>query len=193
MRTMLRALRDAGERRKLLRYCAREVADLPVPDPFSLPALVGAMEAASGRGIRFVALDAPEANLQTACGLRIRGPESTWVIYRPRPTPHQTEHVVLHVLAHEWLDHGTTVPLAEAIQPLPTALQHGVTEAFQGAPVHAHARYRSVDEREAEASAYLIKQRIGRSLESGYDLVSRLEATLSHPLARRGPRPEEVA
>lgn len=90
------------------------------------------MEAASGRGIRFVALDAPEANLQTACGLRIRGPESTWVIYRPRPTPHQTEHVVLHVLAHEWLDHGTTVPLAEAIQPLPTALQHGVTEAFQG-------------------------------------------------------------
>lgn len=34
---MLRALRDAGERRKLLRYCAREVADLPVPGPFSFP------------------------------------------------------------------------------------------------------------------------------------------------------------
>lgn len=131
---MLRALRDAGERRKLLRYCAREVADLPVPGPFSLPALVGAMEAASGRGIRFVALDTPEADLQTACGLRLRGPESTWVLYRPRPTPYQTEHVVLHVLAHEWLDHSTTVPLAEAIQHLPTALQHDVAEAFQGRP-----------------------------------------------------------
>ncbi|MFE8910975.1 hypothetical protein [Streptomyces globisporus] len=193
MRTVLRALRDAGEMRKLLRCCAREVADLPVPDPFSLPALVGAMEAASGRGIRFIALDTLEADLQTACGLRLRGPESTWVLYRPRSTPYQTEHMVLHVLAHEWLDHGTTVPLAEAIQSMPTALQHDVTEAFQGAPVRAHARYRSADEREAEASAYLIKQRIGRNRESGYDLVSRLESTLSHPLAPRGPRPEEVA
>ncbi|MFD8063895.1 hypothetical protein ACFXA0_25845 [Streptomyces cyaneofuscatus] len=183
MRTMLRALRDAGEMRKLLRYCATQVADLPVPDPFSLPALVGAMEAASGRGIRFVALDAPEADLQTACGLQLRGPGSTWVLYRPRSTPYQTEHVVLHVLAHEWLDHGTTVPLAEAMQHLPTALQHGVAEEFQGAPVHAHARYRSADEREAEASAYLIKQRIHRSREPGHDLVSRLESTLSHPLS----------
>lgn len=190
---MLRALRDAGEMRKLLRCCAREVADLPVPDPFSLPALVAAMETSSGRGIRFVALDGPEADLRTACGLRFRGPESTWVLYRPRSTPHQTEHAVLHVLAHEWLDHGTTVPLAEAMQSLPTALQHDVAEAFQGAPVQAHARYGSADEREAEASAYLIKQRIGRSRGSGYDLVSRLESTLSHPLAPRGPRPEEVA
>lgn len=190
---MLRALRDAGERRNLLRYCAREVADLPVPDPFSLSALVGAIEAASGRGIRFVALDAPEADLQTACGSRLRGPGSTWVLYRPRSTPYQTEHVVLHLLAHEWLDHGTTVPLAEAMQHLPIALQQGAVEEFQGAPVHAQARYRSADEREAEASAYLIKQRIHRSREPGHDLVSRLEATLSRPLAPWGPRPEGVA
>ncbi len=115
------------------------------------------------------------------------------MLYRPRSTPYQTEHVVLHVLAHEWLDHGTTVPLAEAMQHLPTALQHDVAEAFQGAPVHAHARYRSADEREAEASAYLLKQRIHRSREPGHDLVSRLEATLSHPLAPCGPRPEKVA
>ncbi|MGW3835717.1 hypothetical protein [Streptomyces microflavus] len=115
------------------------------------------------------------------------------MLYRPRSTPYQTEHVVLHVLAHEWLDHGTAVPLDEAIQFLPTALQHDVAEAFQGASVHAHARYASADEREAEASAYLIKQRIHRSREPGHDLVSRLESTLSHPLAPRGPRPEEVA
>lgn len=191
---MLRALRDAGEMRKLLKGCAREVSDLPVPDPFSIPALVAAMEASSGRDIRFAALDAPGADLRTACGLRLRGPESTWVLYRPRSTPHQTEHVVLHVLAHEWLDHGTTIPLAEAVQSMPTALQHDVAEAFQGAPVQAHARYGSADEREAEASAYLIKQRIYRSRGSGYDLVSRLESTLSRPLAPpRGPRPEEVA
>ncbi len=192
---MLRALRDAGEMRKLLRRCTRKVADLPVPDPFSIPALVAAMEATSGRSIRLVALDALEPELRAACGLRVRGPESTWVLYRLRPTPHQTEHAVLHELAHEWLDHGASIPLDEALRSMPAALQHDVAEAFHtGAVVQAHARYGSADEREAELSTYLIKQRICQSRGSGHDLISRLESTLSRPLAPpRSPRSEEVA
>ncbi|MFD4022335.1 hypothetical protein ACFWRV_02300 [Streptomyces sp. NPDC058576] len=181
--------------RKLLRDCGRKIADLPVPDSSSIPALVAAMEAASGRSIRLVAVDAPEVDLRTACGLRIRGAYSTVVLYRPRSTPHQTDHVVLHELAHEWLDHGVSIPLDEAMQSVPTAMQHDVAEAFHpGAVIQARARYRSADEREAEMSAYLIKQRIYRSRTSGHDLISRLESTLSHPLAPpRRPRPEEVA
>lgn len=191
---MLRALREGSEMRKLLRDCARKIADLPAPDPFSIPALVAAMEAASGRGIRLVAVDAPEVDLRTACGLRIRGADSTVVLYRPRSTPHQTEHVVLHELAHEWLDHGTSIPLDEAMRSMPPSVQGDVAEVFRpGVVVQARGRYGSVDERVAELSAYLIKRRIHRATVPGHDLVSRLESTLSHPLAPpRRPRTGEA-
>ncbi|MFC8285103.1 MULTISPECIES: hypothetical protein [Streptomyces] len=192
---MLRALREGSEMRKLLRDCARKIADLPAPDPFSIPALVAAMEAASGRGIRLVAVDAPEVDLRTACGLRIRGADSTVVLYRPRSTPHQTEHVILHELSHEWLDHGTGIPLDEAMRSMPASVQSEVAEVFRpGVVVQARTRYGSVDEREAELSAYLIKRRIHRAAVSGHDLVSRLESSLSHPLApaRRPRRGEAV-
>lgn len=192
---MLRALREGSDMRKILKGCAGKVADLPVPDPFSIPALVEAMEAASGRGIRLVAVEAPEADLRTACGLRIRGADSTVVVFRPRSTPHQTEHVVLHELAHEWLDHGTSIPLDEAMLSIPAAMQRDVAETFHpGAVIQARARYGSADEREAELSAYLIKQRIHRGRIPGHDLISRLESTLSHPLTPSpSRRPEEGA
>ncbi len=176
---MRRVLRDAGEKRRLLRQCARKVADLQVPDPLSIPALVVAMELAAGRRIRLVALNAWEGDLRTACGLRAWDSEGMRVLYRPRCTPHQTEHVVLHELAHEWLGHDNGVLFDEAAQP-----SSDVAKLVRpGQAVQTRASYSSTDEHVAELTAYLLKQRLHSGRASGDDLLSRLESTLSRPLA----------
>ncbi|MFF2041891.1 hypothetical protein ACFVVX_15795 [Kitasatospora sp. NPDC058170] len=177
--------------RRLRRECERKLSDLPIPEPFTIDGLVAAMEAASGRTIKLVPLDDRGSDLRTACGLRMRAGGLSLIFYRPRPTQHQTNHVKLHELVHEWFDHGASLDTGELQQLLPEHLRQSLVERMdRGAVVQARARYDTREEREAELSASLIKLIVQRQLPTGGDMVSLLESTLSHPVAapRRGQR-----
>lgn len=182
-------MRLRGEMLGLLKQCDAKMASLSLPKPFSVPALVASIEAAQGRSIQLIAVDEPQGALRTTCGIHVRRDAVTYVLYRPRPTPHQTEHKILHALAHEWLGHGMGLPRDAAPYELPESVRQAIgAESFSRQVVHTQSWYESAEEREADVSAYLVKRRV-RATGSGADLVSRLESTLSHPLGpqrRRG-------
>ncbi|MFF8992523.1 hypothetical protein ACF09H_21810 [Streptomyces sp. NPDC014983] len=158
---------------------------MPLPESFSIEGLAANMEEQSGRRIVLVEIDDRTADLRTACGLRARVPDATYIFYRRRPTVNQTMHTQLHELVHEFFDHGTNLS-AEDLQALvPTHIRGSLAARVGGgAVIQARARYDSAEEREAELSASLIKDLIRRTAPSGDDLVSHLESSLSHPVAQ---------
>ncbi|WP_327359631.1 hypothetical protein [Streptomyces sp. NBC_01304] len=171
--------------RRLRQRCERGLEDFPLPVPFSIPALVENIERARNRKIELVEIIEPDADLRTACGLRARFDDVTFIFYRGRPTPNQTQHTVLHELAHEWFNHGTTLSCKELEQHLPQAVRDRIAERMGSEAVfQARTRYETPEEREAELAASLIK-RIARSQPVGDDMLSLLEASLSHPVAVR--------
>jgi hypothetical protein len=142
------------------------------------------MEKSSGRTIRLIPIDDRAADLRTACGLRVKGRNTSYVLYRRRPTPNQTEHTILHELAHEWLDHGTSMPPEQVARSVPVSARRQLADALAGdTVVQARARYDTAEEREAELSASLIKRLARHRRPGGEDLISLLESSLSHPVA----------
>ncbi|MET9359693.1 toxin [Streptomyces sp. NPDC006632] len=105
--------------RELRKECEAGLADLPIPAPFSIPALVANMEEARGRTIVLHELPDRLARVNAACGLRLKSGGTSFVLYRRRPTAYQTQHVILHELCHEWFDHGTTLSAAQLRHLLP--------------------------------------------------------------------------
>ncbi|MER7509557.1 hypothetical protein ABTX82_14560 [Streptomyces lavendulae] len=150
------------------------------------------MEHALKRQIRLVPFDDPDGGLGTACGLRVRTPEFTVVLYRRRSSRNQTEHIILHELAHEWLDHGSTLTDEEVERYVPEHIREEVLRRFPSALVQGRVNYDSPEEQQAELSASLIKRSARRQPLAGDDMVSLLESSLSHPVAppRRGPKNE---
>ncbi|MFB8401217.1 hypothetical protein [Streptomyces sp. NPDC055912] len=175
-------------RRALMKECERLLADLPIPAPFSVEALVRNMEHALSRQIRLLPLDDPDGGLGSACGLRLKTPEFTIVLYRRRSSRNQTEHIILHELAHEWLDHGTSMTSAEIERYVPEHIRQEVLRRFPAALVQGRVNFDSPEEKQAELSASLIKRLARRQPIAGDDMVSLLESSLSHPVAppRRG-------
>lgn len=166
------------------RRLRRRLADMPLPVPFSVEQLAANMAARSGRTITFVEVDDRGTDLRTACGLRARTAQATFIFYRRRPTLNQTLHTRLHELVHEFFDHGTTLTPAQLRELVPGHIHQSLTERMgPGAVVQARARYDSAEEREAELSASLIKDLVRELRPGGSDLVSLLEVSLSHPVA----------
>ena len=181
-----------GPEASLLKRCERQLADLPLPTPFSVAGLVTNMEAARGRSIILVPIEDEDADLSTACGLRVKTENLTAVLYRRRPTPHQTDHNILHELMHEWFDHGTTLNVDEMERYVPPVLRRNLVERFgSDVLIQARARYATPEEREAELSASLLKRIVRNQLVTGDDMVSLIEASLSHPVAPRLGRRSE--
>lgn len=175
--------------RALRRRCLRLLRDLPIPNPFSVPELVRNMEAVRRRRIHLVELAEDNVGFGSACGLRVRAEDATYVLYRQRPTIPETEHTILHELVHEWFDHGTTLTPPELQQYVPAYVLDDLVHRFGPAPViQARARYETPEEQEAELSASLIKRIARQQPPPADDMVSRLENSLSHPVAqpRRG-------
>ncbi|WP_259464863.1 hypothetical protein [Streptomyces sp. TLI_171] len=141
------------------------------------------MEVALGREIRLVPLEDPDGGLGTACGLRVKAPDFTIVLYRRRSSRNQTEHIILHELAHEWLDHGTSLSPAEIERYVPERIRHEVLRRFPMALVQGRVDFDSPEEKQAEISASLIKRLGRRQPVAGDDLVSLLESSLVHPVA----------
>ncbi|MBD0688479.1 hypothetical protein BG452_04825 [Streptomyces sp. CBMA123] len=178
----MRWRRDPSQR-ALVKECMRLLADLPTPVPFSVEALVRNMEGALGRQIRLVPLDDPDGGLGTACGLRVKAPAFTLILYRRRSSRNQTEHIILHELAHEWLDHGTTLTAAEIERYVPERIRQEVIRRFPSTLVQGRVDFDSPEEKQAELSASLIKRLARRQSITGDDMVSLLESSLAHPVA----------
>ncbi|MFD4941497.1 toxin [Streptomyces sp. NPDC058239] len=196
--------------RELRKECEAGLADLPIPAPFSIDALVANMEAARGRTIVLHEMPDRLARVNAACGLRLKTGGTSFVLYRRRPTAYQTQHVILHELCHEWFDHGTSLDPQQLRQLLPvfdtsliarvlgtepppqppaTAVPPPVAATIADAlrsgngTVQARAQYDTHDERMAEFGASLIP-RMARDVTSD-DMVGRLANSLSRPVATR--------
>lgn len=170
--------------RELRKECEESLAGLPLPAPFSVEGLVSAMEEARGR--RIVLRELPERLVRPggACGLRLATPGVSLVLYRRRPTPYQTQHVVLHELCHEWFDHGAS-PDAEQLARLLPVFDSDLVRRVLGAggSVQTRAQYDTHDERMAELGASLVP-RMARDAGSD-DMVGRLASSLARPVAHR--------
>ncbi|MFJ2894066.1 toxin [Streptomyces sp. NPDC087218] len=191
--------------RELRKECEAGLADLPIPAPFSIDALVANMEAARGRTIVLHEMPDRLARVNAACGLRLKTGGTSFVLYRRRPTEYQTQHVILHELCHEWFDHGTSLDAEQLRRLLPVFDTSLITRVLGGgtAPVptppvadtiadairsgdgtvQARAQYDTHDERMAEFGASLIP-RMARDVSSD-DMVGRLANSLSRPVASR--------
>ncbi|MEV6547787.1 toxin [Streptomyces sp. NPDC051597] len=170
--------------RELRRECEAGLADLPIPAPFSIPALVANMEQARGRTIVLRELPERLARVNAACGLRLKAGGTSLVLYRRRPTDYQTQHVILHELCHEWFDHGTSLDADQLAALLPVFDSSLVGRMLKsGATVQARAQYDTHDERVAEFGASLIP-RMALDVTSD-DMVGRLSDSLSRPVAHR--------
>jgi hypothetical protein len=190
--------------RELRKECEAGLADLPIPAPFSIDALVANMEAARGRTIVLHEMPDRLARVNAACGLRLKTGGTSFVLYRRRPTEYQTQHVILHELCHEWFDHGTSLDAEQLRRLLPVFDTSLITRVLGGEPtpapppvadtiadairsgdgtVQARAQYDTHDERMAEFGASLIP-RMARDVSSD-DMVGRLANSLSRPVASR--------
>ncbi|MER5496496.1 MULTISPECIES: toxin [unclassified Streptomyces] len=191
--------------RELRKECEAGLADLPIPAPFSIDALVANMEAARGRTIVLHEMPDRLARVNAACGLRLKTGGTSFVLYRRRPTEYQTQHVILHELCHEWFDHGTSLDAEQLRRLLPVFDTSLITRVLGGGPapapappvadtiadairsgdgtVQARAQYDTHDERMAEFGASLIP-RMARDVSSD-DMVGRLANSLSRPVASR--------
>ncbi|MFE0192600.1 hypothetical protein [Streptomyces sp. NPDC058989] len=172
--------------RILRKNCEQQLADLPLPAPFSLAALISGIEAARDCSIHLIPVQEAHGDLRTACGLRVtlERTRTTFILYRSRPTPNQTEHTIFHELAHLWFDHGKSLSREEEERLLPPLFQCflGGYRA-ENTVVQARARYDSDEERQAELSASLIKRLARQHTTPGADLISVMEASLTHPMA----------
>ncbi|MFE7114074.1 hypothetical protein ACFU99_01435 [Streptomyces sp. NPDC057654] len=168
---------------RLRRRCESRLADLPLPEEsFTIEGLVKRIEEERGRKIQLVPIEGCD-DMRTACGLRARTRECTYILYRPRPTPNQNVHVLLHELCHEWFGHSTTLTKQELEHLIPGSLHEALRGYGDDAVIQARARYGTVEEREAELGAYVIERLVARRPSTGDDLVSRLSQALSHPVA----------
>ncbi|MFC1403232.1 MULTISPECIES: hypothetical protein [Streptacidiphilus] len=129
-------------------------------------------------------MDDPDGGLGTACGLRVKTPEFTLILYRRRSSRNQTEHIILHELAHEWLNHGTCLTAAEIKRYVPERIREEVFRRFPSTLVQGRVDFDSLEEKQAELSASLIKRLARRQPVIGDDMVSLLESSLAHPRRR---------
>ncbi|WP_370418931.1 toxin [Streptomyces sp. QH1-20] len=160
--------------------CRTGLEDLPIPNPFSVEQLRINMEKARGRRIIMQPIPDSLITARTACGLRIKDTHVSVVLYRERPSAYLTEHVMLHELVHEWLDHGTQLGHDELKALLPVFGPGLIKRVMAGeATVQARANYRTVEEKIAELGASLIP-RMARDVPSD-DMLGRLDDTLSRP------------
>ncbi|MFF9786267.1 hypothetical protein [Streptomyces nigrescens] len=176
--------------RKLRRSCEKRLADLPLPDPFTLDGLVTNIGERLGRTISLVPID-DDGDMRTACGLRVKTPARTFVLYRRRSSAIQDQHVIFHELTHEWLDHTTNLSPDELRGLVPREVHQAIQEFASETVIQARSsRYESLQEKEAELGAFILGRMRGqRRPAEGDDLVSQLQRTLCHPVAPpRRPR-----
>lgn len=172
--------------RRLRKQCVDDLEGFPIPKPFSIPALVRAMEAELGRRIVLRPMPPGLTAPGSACGLRVKlANGASLVLFPLRSTPYHQMIVILHELIHEWFDHGGTISPEEFQRMTPHVGTNLIGRFTRGIPIAARTTYESEQELITELSAGIIRDLAERQDRATDDLVGRLEASLSHPFARR--------
>lgn len=153
-------------RRRIRRRCTALLRDLPMPVPFDARALCEKVAERRGRPIRLV----PMTGLGGVCGLVVATGETDLIFYEQVTTPPHQEHIILHELSHLLCDHDRAASDL-AVEHLLPDLDPRMVRRVLG-----RAGYSSVEEREAELLASMIRQR-ARSHVDG-SLADRLHAAL---------------
>lgn len=133
-----------------LRRCQALVAGLPLPSPFSVPALVDILARRRGRPIHVRTL--PAGFGVTACGAWIRLPSADVIYVEERTSRVHRDHIVLHEIGHLLCDHTGSGdeghPLARVLPDLsPELIERLLTRTG----------YTTDEEQEAELVASLIR------------------------------------
>ncbi|NIH79862.1 hypothetical protein [Amycolatopsis viridis] len=134
--------------RRGLRRCQALVAELPLPAPFSVPALVDALARRRGRPIHVRAL--PPGPGTGACGAWIRLASADVIYVEDRTSRVHRDHIVLHEIGHLLCDHP-----GDGAHPLARVLPDLSPELIQR--LLARTGYTTEDEQEAELVASLIR------------------------------------
>jgi hypothetical protein len=148
-----------------------------MPVPFTARALCEEVAARRGRSIRLV----PMARSADVCGLWVATDEADVIFYEPGTTPPHQEHIILHELSHLLCDHypGKLSVIAQAQLLLP-GLDKAMVERILG-----RTGYSTVEEREAEMLASLIRQR-QYHVDPGRTVADRLRNALQDGAPDRG-------
>ncbi|MFK0047833.1 hypothetical protein ACIQU4_27865 [Streptomyces sp. NPDC090741] len=164
---------------------------MPLPEPFSLAALIENMEKARGRHIRLVPIPDHLLGATSLCGLWLKNQSLPvdLILYVDSTTAFHREAIILHELTHLWCDDAegaTNEDVTELLAGFPPELVKRLVGSGQAAARH---RYGTRKESRAEMVACLIQQQVHsyRDLaDPGDDEVLRaLGESLAYPTRRR--------
>lgn len=157
--------------------CEQRLAQLPLPEPFTLERFRQALQARRGRSLTISAMPALEPGEPSGVWIATETGDHVFVDETARPL--HREHIVLHELAHIICDHQGAPALSDgdAAALLPSLSSEMV------ARVLGRTRYTQAEEQEAELLATMIAQRVDRRAGQHDDpevqaLRGRLRSTL---------------
>ncbi|MFD3874773.1 hypothetical protein [Streptomyces sp. NPDC058623] len=171
--------------RAVRREARRAVRSMPLPRPFSLTALVSAIEADRGRRIELVSAPDRLLGQSDVCGLWVHHERLLLdLIFIPESiSGYHRQRVVFHELAHLWCDDPTTQP-GQAAALLPELSPELTTRLTEAGPFMARHRYDTHVERRAEMIADLLHEEAFASDRIEDGTLRGLDDTLSHPFSR---------
>lgn len=169
--------------RALRRRCDELLANVAVPEPFDLYKFVSALGDERGRGIRVVdlpdegAVDGPPERARSLCGMVVQFATEDVVFVEPRDWVYRV-HVVMHEVAHLVCGHRGDAPGLADLRLFPHLDPSMVRTAL------GRARYNESQEREAEAMASILTERLtghgtrSSNRDGGAGIAQRIEQTL---------------
>ena len=138
------------------------VADVPVPDPFSLEDFRRALAGRRGRPIHLSPLPADvDAHWDAPCGLWLPTSRADHIWYSTLVGPFQAEHSVFHEFAHLLRRHLPRALPAELVASLTPHLSPQTRELITAG--RGRTEYSDPEEAEAEAMATLWRHQIRRT------------------------------
>jgi hypothetical protein len=142
-----------GEYARLQARCRKILADLHVPQPYSLESILHWMEGVRDRPLILKELPR-QAALAGACGLWLGTDDADYLFYEVRTAPLHQEHIILHEIGHMLSDHHHAEPsdIDGALKGLLSGLQPHLIKRLM-----ARTSYTSVEEQEAEMLASLMR------------------------------------
>lgn len=172
-------------RRTVRKEARRALRDMPVPRPFSTPALIAGIEAERGRRIELV--PAPDRLLGQSdiCGLWIRheGLHLDLIFIPESISGYHRQRILFHELAHLWCD-NPSADSGQAAKLLPDFSPELRARLSGAGPLMARHRYGSHIERRAEMIADLLHEEAFASDRIEDSTLRGLDDTLSRPFSR---------
>lgn len=134
----------------------RLASRVPIPEPFDIPTLCRALATERNRPIELL----PIPGMTEPCGVWIATDAADYIAYDSATSPLHRDHIVLHELGHLLNDHlSADSSLVEIVGDDVVGVDPALIRRVAG-----RTSYGTVQEREAELLAGLIRRRADRAL-----------------------------